>query len=574
MIQISGYKALTIVTPEPRGSGGKILNHDFRVIADNLEDLVFTNGTKGFTNRITGVSTYLEDSNHNIQIVGYHLATLGCINATVVGSGINVWNAGQIRSKPVSLTTPSNNDLLTFDENNWTPSGISFNYLKEIFEDKTPKLGGDLDVNNYVITGTSGIFFSNSSGILLLGDLTAISQYEAAINNNWGNFSLIEYIQNRNINLQYIQTDGGITPNIVAIRNAIVGGYGNQILWDRLAFPLYVGYDANIMYSQNLNFNYNAIIGGYNNEIYTNKSVLGLGGWNLQSTNSSCILGGQDNYLEDSSKTIMLATDNARSSGTNNIVLTGSHPISNITRSQVHGIKNIAGAYGGLQEIEFYYWGDFPSQSGGIPDMYGNKPYELPEKRFLQLGGTTQNKINCYELYCVISASGSDGSIHVAAWAPIYFKSLREDQFVTIWGMSKWVTRSFMAQDDDYYEFGGDPNAQNYVTNSFKESGIYPTPGADNVYWYPSKYNTGLSGLLTIYQANDEEIFDSYYYDPGEYLVLTSRGLHGNYPMAREYSANLIIHFRLYEKNTTGFRATVWGKGFEVKTMEYFPIYG
>lgn len=494
MVALSGYKDLWMITPYPEGSGGQILNDNFRIIGDLLES---------GNNRVTG-------------------------------------------------------------------------YLTEISQDTTPQLGGPLDLTYSCIIYNavgSGIYIGGPSGSLLFGeDGLDYRTYD------W-NYALTQRPKYQ-LNWQYI--DGSYPGNrtygeptglmITDIRNSVLGGLNNKIFYKS---------DVTTDYGPNFwKTDRNVIVGGYDNSIVASgKSLFVYQTDTPHCHNQNVVLGGYNNTLYDGKNTVCLATNNVNTSGiTDETFFTGNSPFTATRRSISHGIYPIQGVRGGISEREFFLWGDNPQrvdtgythgvyppppQSGLIVDGFGCARYKNPSDRFVRVGGDLPDVggVSSYELFCAISASGEDGQIHTAAWPPIHLKMFNTRMSIFQFGIQSDTNIPVLTQSGITVTSWG-TDSSNYVTNLFMESGYYGLDSS-NLYWYPSRYNNGLSGLLTIYMEDSNDIMNYYgseYYTKDEYNSI------GTSPHS---GTNMIVQFRLYDGTFEGFRAAVWGRGMSMRNMFY-----
>lgn len=459
MVAISGYKGLNVITPFPEGSGGKLLNLNFKIIGDVLE---------------------------------------------------------------------SGNDYNT-------------ELLQSVYEDKTPQLGGPLDLTyssiiyNYL---GSGVFLGGLSGIGLIGDdnidYTSLLNCDSTLTSN--------HLDSRcNTDLKFA-TAAVSGKYIAGDRNSFLVGYNNKIAYTYIHTSVI----------PNGEVVKNSIVGGINNRLYhlaDNNALLACSNTDLHNQN---IFFSQEFHA---SRNCYLSTTDCASSGyPEDDYLSGYSPKTRLTNFIPHGIYPIGsgfsdplnyyeGGQGGFQAVEFFYRGDF-SNGNGTVGLFGYRtPYEsvLDDKEFAKIGSDKRQGISYLEIYPVISASGNNG-IHVAAWAPIHVKSFRFDRYNSYTG--KFEPQHYITTGHTNV-WGLIPDGDKFISCMFDGSGsIDHTQWALPIY---SKYNHGLSGHLVINPPFD--------------IALTGVGFTSTLVPIEEFK----IYFECY--GAIDFRATVYAEGFETREI-------
>lgn len=266
-------------------------------------------------------------------------------------------------------------------------SGVSNSGIRSVYEDKTPQLGGPLDVG----TGSTSAqpIYNYAGGPIILGGepgtFLALASDEV-FNYHQGNYC---------VNLQYTSSGNPAYASQIGCfgdRCGILGGDGNR-----------VGSLANQITSTY----YDVILGGTGN-------IIG------QDVVSSCIAGGVNNLVSGDNSMVAAGQNNYVGPNATHSFVGGNAGITKYPAQQSYGVYPLDNSRGGFQRIMWGQWGDFGGGSG-IMDFYGYNPALADNLRFYRV---RRNCVSYLNLQVVMSCSGDISDVndlyHTHFFSPLY----------------------------------------------------------------------------------------------------------------------------------------------------------
>lgn len=332
-------------------------------------------------------------------------------------------------------------------------NAIASSGINQVFDDKTPQLGGPLDVG----TGStlSQPIFNYAGGPVIFGGepgtfLAAAGQ--EVYNYNQGNYC---------VNLQF--TESGYAYDTMygcyGTRCAIVGGHLNQI-----GSPAY----------QTTSTFYDSIVGGSGNQIG-------------QDVTSACIAGGERNICSGDTSFIAAGKQNYIGPNASNSFVGGYGGFARYPSMQAFGISPLDSGRGGFQRIMFGQWGDFSTPSG-VLDFYGYQPTYSDEVRFYR---PRQNTLSYLNLNVVATCSGDQVTPNALYhyWSPIYAVFTNRSGNLSFNGGESWYGN--ISHKTWFSDVGGPFNAE-LMLEASGEYLVVHTRSVGTVGLYTNNFRTGM----------------------------------------------------------------------------------